>query len=110
MSVIDEIAAERCRQIEAEGWVPKHDDAHRKGELAGAAACYAMHGLEHRIGDAFLAQNVSNLTRALWPWAPSWWKPKDRRRDLVRAAALLVAEIERLDRANATPSDKENAG
>jgi hypothetical protein len=27
-----------------------------------------------------------------------WWKPKDRRRDLVRAAALIIAEIERLDR------------
>lgn len=33
-----------------------------------------------------------------WPFPPRSWKPKDRRRDLVRAAALLVAEIERLDR------------
>jgi hypothetical protein len=35
----------------------------------------------------------------LWPWHDDWWKPKDRRRDLIRAAALIVAEIERLDRA-----------
>lgn len=36
-----------------------------------------------------------------WPttWAEDWWKPKNPRRDLVRAAALLIAEIERLDRA-----------
>lgn len=27
-----------------------------------------------------------------------WWKPKDRRRNLVKAGALIVAEIERLDR------------
>jgi hypothetical protein len=37
----------------------------------------------------------------LWPWSVQWWKPKDRRRDLVRAGALIVAEIERLDRAAA---------
>jgi len=33
-----------------------------------------------------------------WPWNMVWWKPKNYRRDLVKAAALLVAEIERLDR------------
>lgn len=35
-----------------------------------------------------------------WPrsWSRAWWKPKNPRRDLVRAAALLIAEIERLDR------------
>ena len=38
-----------------------------------------------------------------WPhtWDASWWKPKDRRRDLVRAGALIIAEIERLDRLDA---------
>jgi hypothetical protein len=35
----------------------------------------------------------------VWPWSREWWQPKDRRRDLVRAGALIVAEIERLDRA-----------
>ena len=33
-----------------------------------------------------------------WPWNEAAWKPKDARRDLVRTAALIVAEIERLDR------------
>jgi hypothetical protein len=33
-----------------------------------------------------------------WPWAAEWYKPTDRRRDLVKAASLLLAEIERLDR------------
>ena len=43
---------------------------------------------------------------SLPPSAPStppmcWrrWKPTDRRRDLVKAGALILAEIERLDRA-----------
>lgn len=82
MNVIDEIAAERQRQIDEEGWTPEHDDTHAQGEMASAAACYCLGTLRY------------------WPWAPAWWKPKGRRRDLIRAAALIVAEIERLDRAN----------
>lgn len=96
MSVIDDIAAERRRQIEQEGWAPPHDDAHRRGEMAGAAACYVMHGLNIPRPD--LRADVDLMVSGLWPWAPFWWKPTDRRRDLVKAAALIVAEIERLDR------------
>lgn len=76
-----DISVERQRQIEEEGWTPEHDDRHANGELACAAACYV-------IGDA-----------ERWPWHKSWWKPRSRRSNLVRAAALIVAEIERLDRA-----------
>ncbi len=90
MPVIDEIAAERRRQVEAEGWSHEHDDQHDEGEMAWAAACYA-------IGrDA-----IGSLQTKLWPWSREWWKPKDARRDLIRAAALIVAEIERLDRKSA---------
>lgn len=88
MSAIQEIAAERRRQIEAEGWSEKHDDKHGLGELAVAAACYT------RGTKWFGAEYV-------WPWSDTWWKPKDRRRNLVRAGALIVAEIERLDRIDA---------
>ena len=35
------------------------------------------------------------ITPPHWPWALNWWKPKDRRRDLIRAGALIVAELER---------------
>lgn len=89
-SVIDEIAAERRRQIDVEGWTPNHDDEHGNGQLARAAACYAAPLLCH-AGSQF----------NLWPWDWRWWKPKSRRRDLIRAAALIVAEIERLDRLRA---------
>ena len=41
-AVLD-VAAERRRQIEAEGWTPEHDDEHSAGQLAGAAGCYARH-------------------------------------------------------------------
>jgi hypothetical protein len=36
---------------------------------------------------------------ARWPWSQDWWKPTNPRRDLVKAGALIAAEIERLDRA-----------
>lgn len=93
---LKEIAAERRRQIEAEGWTPDHDDAHGDGALAAAAACYAI--------KASLPVNDLRFGPAspppYWPgWANRWWKPKDRRADLIRAGALIVAEIERLDRA-----------
>lgn len=101
MAVAEEIVAERRRQIEVEGWSPEHDDAHGSGEMALAAACYAVSGgvPEHERGKSDL---LLACIQFLWPkaWAWSWWKPKDRRRDLIRAAALIVAEIERLDRAN----------
>lgn len=81
---VREIAAERQRQIEAEGWTPEHDDAHLDHSLARAAACYAL---------------GSKLN---WPasWDDRWWKPSEnRRRNLVKAGALIAAEIDRLDRA-----------
>ena len=102
MSIIDEIAAERRRQIEVEGWDIEHDDSHDDGELAVAAACYALGERNQIIGPA------RRVAPVLWPWSSRWWKPKDRRRDCIRAAALLVAEIERLDRL-AAPEQAEEA-
>ena len=92
MSAIDDIAAERQRQISVEGWTPEHDDEHNNDELVEAAACYAMscNIKKHRPGQRDGVR--------LWPWDLRWLKPKDRRSNLVRAAALIVAEIERLDR------------
>lgn len=83
-----DVLAERKRQVQEEGWDAWHDDKHKTGEIALAAACYALH-----------RSPVMCDVRAYWPWDPSWWKPKNPRRDLVRAAALLIAEIERMDRA-----------
>ncbi|PPQ42129.1 hypothetical protein [Rhodopseudomonas palustris] len=94
---LDDIAAERQRQIDAEGWGAAHDDL-SCGNLAIAAACYAL-PVQRRsmMVDPDATEGVSLLS-SLWPWSRQWWKPKDRRRDLVRAGALIVAEIERLDR------------
>lgn len=85
MRAIRDISAERQRQIQSEGWTPEHDDEHRNGAIAHAAAAYAL-------ADRYPAGR-------LWPWSIETWKPKSHRENLVRAGALILAEIERLDRA-----------
>lgn len=91
-NVIIEIAAERQRQSDAEGYATEHDDEHTDGAIARAACAYAIHTTLPN------ATYEKHGAPAFWPWQPEAWKPKDKRRDLIRAAALLVAEIERLDR------------
>jgi hypothetical protein len=86
-----DVLAERQRQIDVEGWTPEHDDVHARGQMAQAAACYALFN--------------TLPTPEMWPWGSAWWKPtENHRRNLVRAGALILAEIERLDRA-AKPID-----
>ena len=99
-NALADVYSERMRQIEVEGWTAEHDDAHADGSMADAAACYAYAGSKETEGPLSWYRTV-RLT--MWPrsWSESWWKPKDRRRDLVRAGALIVAEIERLDRLEA---------
>lgn len=99
ISVLHEIATERQRQVEAEGWSPEHDDEHTAGELCKAAMAYCQAGSLARDDTSVLQARPPSY----WPFAPSWWKPKTRRRDLIRAATLIVAEIERLDRADPPP-------
>jgi hypothetical protein len=89
-----DVIAERERQVSVEGWTPEHDDTHANGEMARAAGCYA---LTAALRDA---DRASPWWPSLWPWAASWWKPTNRRRDLVKAGALVLAELERLDRAD----------
>lgn len=101
MSGIEDIAAERQRQIEAEGWTAEHDDKHDSGELAEAAACYARGSTGINYIERLGMRGHVQSRRVVWPWDLSWWKPTDRRRDLVKAGALIVAEIDRLDRAAA---------
>lgn len=100
--VIAEIAAERRRQVEQEGWTPAHDD-HHGGDFAlpRAAACYAIAGTAAGNGPFWITH--LQTPQQVWPYR--WeWKPKSRRENLIRASALLIAEIERVDRAQAEES------
>jgi hypothetical protein len=95
-----DVLAERRRQVEAEGWTPEHDDEHARGELCAAAACYALASTQYgpEPADAYDRERERYI-RETWPWSDAWWKPRGQRRDLVKAGALILAEIERLDRA-----------
>lgn len=97
MTPIEEIAAERQRQKTVEGWTEAHDDQHTGGEIASAAACYAYIASASNVE----REQQARGTPFRWPWNSQWWKPTNRRRDLIKAAALIVAEIERIDRQRA---------
>ncbi|ECH9540614.1 hypothetical protein ABN36_18295 [Salmonella enterica subsp. enterica] len=86
-----DVLAERQRQVSVEGFHPAGDDANNMGELVAAAVCYAE--------NAGRAEKVT----LYWPWGAEWYKPTTARRDLVKSVALLIAEIERLDRQEARP-------
>ncbi|SMG09835.1 hypothetical protein [Paraburkholderia susongensis] len=84
------VLAERRRQVSEEGCTLEHDDRHQDGEMALAAACYAAADTE-----SYPPAEPPDM----WPWDVEWWKPTTPRHNLVKAAALIIAEIERIDRA-----------
>ena len=87
----DDVLAERQRQITVEGYDADHDATHAEpAALARAAGCYVLYA------DAYPNEGQPPPQ---WPWSDDFWKPKGYRRDLVRAGALIIAEIERIDRA-----------
>lgn len=85
-----DVLAERQRQVEVEQYEPDADDNYEQCELAYAAAAYAITPGQIPPLD---------LWAGLWPWSIEVFKPTDQRRNLVKAGALILAEIERLDRA-----------
>lgn len=111
-AALADVVAERERQKTVEGWTAEHDDDHDDGELAMAAALYAA------PEKLFKIERTANSVEWVdpWPWhdqeegARGGWitvnaldkrkkhKKGSGRRALVIAAALLIAEIERLDR------------
>ncbi len=103
--VLEDIADERRRQISEEEHPHDEDDELREGELAIAAAAYALSSVSPSprsltINDSSLpAATPGELAASIWPFDYEEIRPRSSRHDLVRAAALLVAEIERLDRA-----------
>jgi hypothetical protein len=88
------VADERQRQIEVEGYTAHHDIQHASDELSLAGVCYAL-PLPYR--KLRLGDENAELAWALWPFERIAWRPTDDRvRDLIKAGALIVAEIDRL--------------
>lgn len=88
MSGVAMIAAERQRQIDVEGYTPEHDAEH--GEFLG--------GPVTEMALAAAAYLFPRRAEFFWPWSFDAWKPTpdDRVRELVKAGALIAAEIDRL--------------
>lgn len=97
------IANERMRQIKGEGYYAEDDDSQLDGELAMAAACYAAPEPVFRL-------QGSGAYVDPWPWdfqvdkrrdddgepVPATTMSPERRLDLlVKAGALIAAEIDR---------------
>lgn len=82
---IEDVISERKRQIENNGYDHTHDDLHVNEQLITAAFAFAYGESE------------------LWPWDLESWNKvvahnHSKREMLVKSAALLIAEIERIDR------------
>ncbi|KFB95117.1 hypothetical protein GTGU_04709 [Trabulsiella guamensis ATCC 49490] len=83
-NAVSDVLAERHRQQSVKGFSVQQDDTYIEGELAAAAISYIE------------PMEAGNYWPADWPAAS--FKPSDYRRNLVKATALLLAELERIDR------------
>lgn len=86
VDAVHDVLTERRRQIDSEKFLPVDDIQYEDGDLTLAAVAYSL----------FAPGDPCNSV-AIWPFGAATFKPKARRRNLVRAAALLIAEIERID-------------
>ncbi len=83
---------ERLRQINQEGYDSFHDDGEAEGQLSKSAMVYACP--EHQ------REQVMNF----WSWDMQYLKPSSedtidgRIKNLIKAGALICAEIDRLER------------
>lgn len=93
------ITAERKRQVWQEGFSAKRDDKYGK-ELARAAESYLASWTSPDVWDG--VKQFPPRPTWNWPWSKKWWKPSaDPIRNLVKAGALIAAEIDRLQRKKA---------
>ncbi len=87
-TALEMIAEKHRTNREHKSYTPEHDDEHVAGELIDAAISFLMHDLT----------GIKNA-KDWWPFEEEEWKPSDDPiRNLVAAGALIVAEIERLQR------------
>ena len=122
---IELITEERQRQIKTEGWTSEYDAQHKNFEISGAAACYIAKTISRHLENVshtnqsplaefkvydfgeynFLVNSGDRGDRRIrkagwrngWPWDKKWWKPSDDPiKNLIKAGALIAAEIDRL--------------
>ncbi len=98
IDIFEAIAAERRRQI-AKGYDAAHDDQHTKGEIALGAAAYCVSSVKYEGNGKSNFRTIPQWKPPEWPWDREEFHPSgDPRTDLISAAAMIIAEIERLSR------------
>lgn len=88
-----DVVAERIAQIEANGFTLAHDEGHHPAQLAAGAASYLNTGIDQLNGIEHDPQDPADT----WPWEREAWRPGDARTNIVKALAIGLAVLDRLD-------------
>lgn len=90
---------ERMRQIDEKHYMPRHDDKYTY-ELSRAAAAYALAEFDRSNFNPQFGFLGDEKPSPVWPWNKAFWKPEpnNRKRELIKAAALLFADFDRISR------------
>ena len=97
-TAVRDLLAERRRQVREEGRALERDDQYTEGQLAQASSAYAFWADPRGASQDDPIDYLNSTPTGLWPWAKEYWKPTSQRLMLIKAGALILAEIERLDR------------
>ncbi|WP_027705593.1 hypothetical protein [Zymobacter palmae] len=97
MEIYTEIRHEHRRLIK--GTLPPQEaDQYIDGSITHAAGAY-LSAATTSFYPLELREILQRDAKELWPWNEDGWHPSTSpRRNLIRAAAYIVAEIERLER------------
>lgn len=93
---------ERIEQVEKHGFAPEHDALHDECELARGAAAYITAGLHMELGEDPSKAFAEAI--AIWPWG-ELFKPGDYETCLIKAIAMLWAEVDRVHNARQLLAD-----
>jgi len=109
---VHRVLTERIRQIQQHGYDSDHDDDHACDEIAALATYYAMPP-SARYWDATSTGYGGTLGEAILPegWTARPWDGEEagRIRELEKAGALIIAELERLHRAEQRDAEPAEA-
>lgn len=95
-----DVIKERNRQVNVEEHTHANDDQYQSNELIRGSHSYVGHVIARSwtYSESTPEKYQSEEPSEFWPWPDETWKPKSPREDLIRATALLLAELERMDR------------
>jgi hypothetical protein len=79
------------------------DDAYRDFELTRGALAYLTAALQmQRMALGEMGDGAASIA---WPWAPETFRPRNAKRALEKAGAMIAAELDRLARAESTTKE-----